>query len=97
MNKQSGDNKYLAVFRAINDTLPGVYNLLGRLEEDFDRLNIKRRGDHDWIAVCKAFSDDGTPIVCFASGVDLVGCLVALDGVIQAGRWRADTPWKGSK
>ena len=74
--------------------IPDVGSLLLRNAEDFERILIRNRGDGDWIGVLKAFSGDGTPIVCFGTGYDAITCLLSLNTSVRKGKWREDKPWE---
>lgn len=78
---------------ALVDNLPGVVTMACRHSGSFIEVRIKQRGPDDWLAIAKRDGDDGAPEVLFAFGIDFIGCVLSLDRMVQAGRWREDRPW----
>jgi len=56
-------------------------------------LSVRQRGEMDFVAVLKRVGPDGDAEVCFSAGYDYIGCLLALEGTLAAGRWRVDRPY----
>lgn len=83
-----------AVSRVLGKYLPGISELLQPGEADFHSLRLYSRGSSDVLSVAKRYSAAGDLEVCFGSSFDAVGALLALEGGIQQGRWRADVPWE---
>lgn len=77
-------------------TLPHLYGVLAD-EEDFRGLVLKPKDDGTTLAVLKRYASDGTPEVCFGVGYGVFGCLLAVDRVVQGGRWKPDKPWRPSE
>lgn len=66
-------------------------------ETDFSEIRVKARADGTCLAVAKGYGSSGGPVVCFAVGYDVASCFLALDATINAGAWKVDKPWDGSK
>lgn len=64
---------------------------------DFREIRIKARDDGTVLAIAKGYDADGTPIVCFGVGYDVLMSLVAINATITGGNWRVDTPWEEKK
>jgi len=76
--------------------LPHVWRYLDN-ESEFLSLRLKYRADGTTIAVIKRIGDDGGPQVAFGSGYGVFGALIGLDYTLEAGNWKPDKPWSGSK
>lgn len=61
--------------------------------EDFRELRLKARDDGTILAIAKAYGPDGTPMVAFGTGYDIVSCLMGLEGTLASSRWRVDKPY----
>lgn len=79
---------------AFKDLLPALYRCGVTEEDDFTEIRIKHRGAGDWLALVKRFDGDGAPVIVFGSGVDLLQALSSAEGLVAAGKWRVDRPWK---
>jgi hypothetical protein len=96
-SKRTGKSPYVALEGAVFTKLPQIHALAVRNAEDFVGLNIKVRGAGDLIAVAKRFGPDGGPQVIFATGFDIIGLLLNLEGSLAANRWKEDRPWSPAK
>ncbi len=74
--------------------LPQFRNILLEENVDFVSFCVRQRGEMDFVAVLKRVGSDGQPEVCFSTGYDYVGTLLALEGTLSAGRWREDRPYE---
>ena len=73
----------------------GVSNLagliFGRYRTAFLGLSLTRRGQDEWLATARAFSEgDGKYVVCFGNGPDAVAALMALNTAVGKGKWLED-------
>lgn len=92
--KGKGDSPYMRVALFIKNELAGIDRATRINEGDFVELRVKARGEGDFLAVVKRIGEDGGPEVLFGVGVDFVSALLAASKLIEAGKWRADKPWK---
>lgn len=65
--------------------------------EDFRELRFKAKDDGTILVIAKGFGSDGTPMVCFGVGYDMVTALMGINATIQGNKWRIDKPWQPSK
>jgi hypothetical protein len=91
--KRGSESPYNRLENGVFTAVPQLHAVLVRNEEDAVGLNLKRRGDGDWIAVLRRVGDDGAPQVAFGTGFDLIGALLSLEGTVGAARWKEDKPW----
>lgn len=95
MAKQSNDDEIsplVGLMMELRRRLPGVWRLCKDDGQPVKAISLRRRGANDWLAVVTREGEDSGPEVLFASGTDWVECLRAADGLVQAGKWRADKP-----
>lgn len=60
----------------------------------FNALNVARRGNNDWLAVCKVtMLPELTHWVAFGAGRTYFEAIHGLNASIAAGKWRIDKPW----
>lgn len=95
-NKDKRSFRWLDLHKEMSDRLPHLFSFLESTDE-FAAIQFKARQDGTILAIAKGYDASGGPVVCFASGYDMVLCLLALDGAIQGDNWRVDKPWKPSK
>lgn len=94
--KKVDDHSYSPVVRLglkLESELPALCRLAVNDPGDFIDIRIKQRGAEDWLAIVRRLSEDGTPLVLFAFGLDFVSCLIQADRLMQANKWKVDTPW----
>jgi hypothetical protein len=97
MGSNNDDAVYLKAERGLYANFPQLRSVLVGDGENLVSLLVKRRGDADYLVVLKRESPKVGMVVAFGSGFDVVGALLGLEGTLAAGRWKADTPWKGGK
>lgn len=90
--KNSGGSRLLLLDAAFRDAVPQLRSVLGN-EDDFISMLAKRQPDGTVLIVLKKYGPDGGVLVSFGGGYGVVGGLLAIDGTINANRWRADKPW----
>lgn len=89
-------DRYYGFHLAWQRALPSLYDFLGG-NDGFTEYRVYCRGDSDFLAVLKGIAPDGTPRIAFASGIDVFGCFVASEVVLESQRWRPDKPQVSSK
>lgn len=94
--KNLQSQSWIAISNTFLKEIPHIRAYLEGIE-DFRELRIKVQHDGTMLGILKAWSSDGTPIVCFGSGYDTAACLVALNATVNGGNWRDDPPWKPGK
>jgi len=86
------EESILGLHYAVQDMAPQVYAWWNRAE-DFGELRFKARDDGSVLAVAKGYDSDGSPVVAFGTGYDVVSALKGLEGAVARGGWRPDRPW----
>lgn len=59
----------------------------------FREIRVKMNDDGTFLAIAKGYGSDGGERICFGVGYTVSSSLLAIDGTMQAGRWRLDKPW----
>lgn len=94
--KVPGGQRLLDTHGALHKTLPylsGVFDA----EDEFIEFRFKIMDDGTTLGILKRYGSDGGPMVLFASGYGVYGCLLAVDSAVQGNRWRIDKPWSPKK
>jgi hypothetical protein len=86
------DEAVLAFHWALMDLAPQVYHWMNQ-QDDFGQLSFKRREDGSVLAIAKGYGPDGTPVVAFGAGYDIVSACKGLEGTFARNGWRPDKPW----
>lgn len=103
MRKSTGDRRRSSgvsgIYSALDGEIPQFLALVSGPAEDFDRLTVYHRGLNDVLGVLKRYSHNGDLQVLFGSGPDFVSMLLALEGSMQANKWRKEkpAPWQIDK
>lgn len=71
------------------DRLTNLYAFV-RDDEAFRGITITCKGERAYLAVLKRFGDDGTPEVCFASGINFWDLFLGMNAALSKGDWRTD-------
>lgn len=84
--------KFLAGWR---DRWPNLYGVcLGQAQYKMVRLSLSERATGDFLGVLVAADPvDGSPMVVFGSGADLLTALSNLNSSIASSRWRPNKPY----
>lgn len=90
----SPQTPYTRLDSTLRSVLVQIFSMVDGQGHDLVGINVKKRGEQDWIVVIKAYGADGGPIVCFGNGFDISGGLLAAEGAVAAERWREDKPWQ---
>lgn len=101
IREEKGYTKAASAFLEVHGTwathLSNVYGWAAGGESDAVSLTFKCRGEGDWIGICKRYGDDGEPQVVFGTAFDFVSCVLAVNGAMQADKWKVDKPWVPGK
>lgn len=61
---------------------------------NFTSLSVHRRGNGDWLALCKVTTYPGLEKwIAFGAGEDFTRALEGLNRTIAAGKWKEDRPY----
>lgn len=83
-------------YAQLNDALAVALPLVKRWlvdRESFREVRIYVRPDGDYLGVLKGYNGEGTPVICFGSGFDVVSCFIGLEMAVNGDRWRKDKPY----
>lgn len=89
--KGFGDSKIAQIHATLSAELPQLYAFLTS-GDDFQEMRIYLRPDGSHLGVLKGYGGDGTPVICFGSGLDAVTCFLGIEMTLTASRWRTDKP-----
>jgi len=71
-------------------THPGLYRVATDVEDIFIGLTVFL-GDNNAVVIgVKRLLEDGTPVIMWTSGHDLVDAFINMEAGLQAGKWRVD-------
>jgi hypothetical protein len=74
----------------IDKTLPELRRYLTQPSRGLISLKCAWRGEGDWLAIAKRYTDEGVVQVCFGSGTDFVSSLIGLEVAMDNDKWRPD-------
>lgn len=79
-----------ALWKAMGELVQEVTRYLAVPSKGVVSLKVAYRGERDWLAVLKRYTDEGKVEVLFGSGSDFVGALVGLETALEHDAWRLD-------